>query len=758
MNVVKTFNGLNGKVVLRSDIERMIAEANANEQYHLAKRLQAVLDRYPSKNLFDFEIEKPAFEAAKKSDLYGIDFDTVEDEIGLNKAVSPNDIYQMITDKMIELIKTANRKDYKKTWEAKSYGTGYTIPFNFASKKRYRGVNVFLLSNFEPMQNPFFLTFKQVEELKGKVKKGSKGFPVVYFTELHKVENHAKGIDFGSYDKKKAIEFAIKHGFKANDVITIPILKYYNVFNGADIEGINFDLENFKIGFIENEMPVTEKMLIPELIVENFPKPKVPISHGGDRAFYSPSSDRIQMPHMADFDSVQYYYRTLFHELSHSTGSSKRLNRDFSGKFGSKKYAFEELVAEWGATFLSAEAGIVWHTMKHGAYYIKNWNNVLTFLEDDNRFIMRACTEAQKVADFVLQFNDQGEPLYFEDLKKIKPEPIKIVKPKKKKPAAAKKPKKVVVPAVEKITKVEIEEKVKAIVRKKREKKTKFTDPNQTKLLGPAPEVFQVEEEAIPIVPVVQNNSKYKTAYDRENENKAPKQLYKIKGDLAKFLGNIEIKPEQSLAITLDSEEGGGKTHLVYQWANDFCNAGYRPIIWSLEEHATSQLSTDKAKKYFGKNIACIPIESENSGDSKEETFARILESIPDFDVIIIDSWAKLMELNSKANFDQDFRKRFNGKLFIVIFQRTVDGKMRGGAKGAFDGDIILKGVVDRSNYQNNYVFNHKNRYNNHAPLSELKYSPYLKGLLPLENPQVSQPIINQNSELQKLSFVALEQ
>jgi len=85
-------------------------------------------------------------------------------------------------------------------------------------------------------------------------------------------------------------------------------------------------------------------------------------------------------------------------------------------------------------------------------------------------------------------------------------------------------------------------------------------------------------------------------------------------------------------------------------------------------------------------------------------------------------------------NFDDDLRKKFNGKLFIVIFQRTVNGTMRGGSDSAFDGDIILKGIVDRDDYRNNYFYNHKNRYNHYAPLKDLKWSGFKRGLNPIQN------------------------
>lgn len=337
---------------------------------------------------------------------------------GLGKAVTTDDIYQMITDKMLAMIKEASGKGYKKKWKGDIYGTGYLIPFNFDSKKRYRGVNYFLLTGFEPLENPYFLTFKQVEKLGGTVKKGSFGNKVIYFTKLYKVEDKAKNVDFGSYDLKKVKSVATKSSIPHEKITYIPILKYYNVFNGKDIDGIDFDLHNFKIGFINKPLPPTNKMEIPEAILKHYPKPQPILRFGGDKAYHQGGGvGKIQMPYMADFETAQDYYRTLFHEYAHSTGSPERLNRKIGTGFGTKDYAFEELVAEWGATFLSAESGIIFHTNNNHAEYIKNWNNALTHIKDDTRFIMRACSKAQELTDFILDRDKNGEPKYLKDFK-----------------------------------------------------------------------------------------------------------------------------------------------------------------------------------------------------------------------------------------------------------------------------------------------------------------------------------------------------
>ena len=125
---------------------------------------------------------------------------------------------------------------------------------------------------------------------------------------------------------------------------------------------------------------------------------------GGAKAFYSPSADFVQVPPQPAFREQINYYRTAFHELSHWTGNAKRLGRDFSGRFGSKPYAREELVAEISAAFICAALGIA-PTVRH-ADYVGSW---LEVLKEDNRAIFRAAGQASKAADFVLAFGEADE-------------------------------------------------------------------------------------------------------------------------------------------------------------------------------------------------------------------------------------------------------------------------------------------------------------------------------------------------------------
>jgi len=434
---VSKFNGLTGAITI-DQLEKIASKAKAEGQTILYNRITtAIAQSKHYQGDIVFNRPTPAMEQVPNEFIPGLslapDYLCDSDTPGLGKGVSPDDIYQMITNKMIKLIEAANEKDYVKTWSNQNQ-EGYLIPFNFDSKKAYRGINQIILTEGGStiLENPFFMTFKQVERRKGKITQGSHGHEVVYFTRLYSYQQQEPKIDFGTYDPKKFLKWANANRGKISDMngvkgnlsaielmkrSLVPILKYYNVFNGADIEGIDFDLKNFKIGYVKNDKALENndsRVEIADLIIENFPKPQPPLSHKGNRAFYSPGADTVTMPQYKNFTTGLNYYRTLLHEFTHATGATKpkRLERDFSGKFGSKKYAKEELIAEFGAVFLSAHAGIMWRTNTNHAAYLKNWNSALTHLENDNRFFMRAASAAQKATDFILNLNEDGIPAY----------------------------------------------------------------------------------------------------------------------------------------------------------------------------------------------------------------------------------------------------------------------------------------------------------------------------------------------------------
>ncbi len=287
-------------------------------------------------------------------------------------------VYDIITERIIEAIESGDVLPWRKTWKSK-----HGAPRNLKSGKTYRGINVFLLSmlNYE---NPFFLTYRQAKEMNGQVKTGEKGCPVVFWkwpTADQKAEAHAEGKE------------------------VYPFVRYYTVFNVAQCEGITCKrlteyMETQADAEGPREVTVIEGA---ESIIAGW-KSACPISNEHDRAFYNPLSDHIGLPKAEAFESDVAYYCALFHEATHATGHEKRLGRfdgDVGGAcFGSKSYSQEELVAEMGASFLAAEAGIDLSLyLDNSAAYVAGW---LKRLKDDSKLVMTAAGKAQRAADHIL--------------------------------------------------------------------------------------------------------------------------------------------------------------------------------------------------------------------------------------------------------------------------------------------------------------------------------------------------------------------
>lgn len=367
-------------------------------------------------------------------DLVGIQ-EVPHGDVRDNPGVKPDEIYQMITDMVINTIKEKGHLPWQKEWDDSGLSGGKTAT-NFVSGNAYRGINFFML-NFRQVENedgeltieminfdnPYFLTFNQVEDLGGKVKKDSRGHKVVYFTKLYKIEQSDPEIDFGTYSLEEMTDFVKDNyddiertrGRTPEQVARskyLPILKYYNVFHAADIEGIDWGT----LPKNDNaDKPAEFKIEVAKAIYDNFPNaPEV--KHVEPRAYYKPDMDFINMPPLERFDEEQFYHTTLFHEATHSTGHKSRLGRELSQD--KQKYAFEELIAEMGAIFLCAESGILFRTIDNSASYLQSWNKRLVKkMKDDNRFFFRAASRAQAAADYILDRNDEGIPAYRNDVK-----------------------------------------------------------------------------------------------------------------------------------------------------------------------------------------------------------------------------------------------------------------------------------------------------------------------------------------------------
>jgi antirestriction protein ArdC len=283
-----------------------------------------------------------------------------------------NDAYNVVTERIIEALE-AGIVPWHRPWKSALAGGG---PLSLATGKPYRGVNVFILGVTAAMrgyESPYWLTFKQAKTRGGTVRKGEKGTQVVLWKPVKRDEEK------GARDDKPS---------------SYLLLRYYTVFNADQCDGL-------KLPAVE-EVPEHDPVEAADVIAEQYRSTVGPrVSHGGDRAYYSPNLDYVQMPVQGAFDTAESYYGVLFHELAHSTGHESRLKRDgiaAVSPFGTESYAQEELVAEMAAAFLCGEAGIEPNVPQHTAY-IASW---LRRLKDDRKLVVQAAGQAQRAADLIV--------------------------------------------------------------------------------------------------------------------------------------------------------------------------------------------------------------------------------------------------------------------------------------------------------------------------------------------------------------------
>jgi len=256
-------------------------------------------------------------------------------------------------------------------WQ-RPWNTRESMPKNLVSKKEYQGINAFILG-CQHYSSPYWLTFKQCKDLGGNIRKGEQGTPVVYWNWLEIEED-------GEMERKA------------------PFMRYYTVFNVAQCENIPADKMPTTTETVNNHM---DKIKHCEGIVDTW-KDKPEVRHGKQQAYYMPFSDLVHMPALESFIHSEEYYSTLFHELTHSTGHEKRLNRQGITEiapFGTPLYSKEELVAEMGAAFLCGFAGIEHATIDNSAAYIQGW---LKKLKNDKKLVIIAAAQAQKAANYIL--------------------------------------------------------------------------------------------------------------------------------------------------------------------------------------------------------------------------------------------------------------------------------------------------------------------------------------------------------------------
>ena len=250
----------------------------------------------------------------------------------------------------------------------------------------YNGINVLMpwgAAIESGFASPFWMTFRQARALGACVRKGEKGYLVVYANTITRTEE----LEGGTEEDRK-----------------IPFPKGYTVFNSDQIEDLPARYHAGPAPVIDPERRIAHAETF-------FAATGADIRHGGNSAHYSGGTDHVQMPPFEAFHSPEAYYATLAHEATHWTKHPKRLDRTFGRKrWGDEGYAREELVAELGAAFLCADLGLALEPRPDHAAYIQSW---LKVLENDKRAIFQAAAYAQRAADFLhrLQPTVEVEPL-----------------------------------------------------------------------------------------------------------------------------------------------------------------------------------------------------------------------------------------------------------------------------------------------------------------------------------------------------------
>lgn len=293
---------------------------------------------------------------------------------------SQRDVYQQVTDQIIAAME-AGAGNWEMPWHRS--GTANGRPVNAHTGNAYRGVNIISLwasAESRGFTTSTWGTYRQWQEMGAQVRKGEKSSLVVFYKQFDAAESDSgEGDDQG--DTRRMFARASW------------------VFNADQVDGWTLPVKEPVINSVEHieraERVATNSGAI--------------IRHGGDRAFYMPSSDYVQMPDKCQFtgtatrSATESYYATLLHELTHWSGSAKRLERTFGKRFGDDAYAMEELVAELGAAFLCSTLGIAPQARPDHAAYIDHW---LRVMKGDKRAIFTAASKASQAADYLAAYEN----------------------------------------------------------------------------------------------------------------------------------------------------------------------------------------------------------------------------------------------------------------------------------------------------------------------------------------------------------------
>ncbi|MCW8060826.1 ArdC family protein [Agrobacterium tumefaciens] len=289
-------------------------------------------------------------------------------------------LYDDITNKIIAELEQG-RVPWVQPWGTSAAKAPLGLPKNAATSRNYSGINVLILwgavvEHGFPGQD--WLTFRQALSLGGNVRKGERGTTVVYADRFTPED-----------ERKRARE-------TGEEAQAIPFLKRFTVFNTAQCENLPEQVEALA--------PPTPPDLIEPKVDTLIKATGVDFRIGGDRAYFDVLNNYVRVPPPQAFFEPINWSRTALHEVSHASGHHTRLGRDLGGSFGSKRYFFEEVVAEISAAYTCAALGIA-PTVRHSDY-IGAW---IETMRADNRVIFRAASQASKAADWILSFLPSDE-------------------------------------------------------------------------------------------------------------------------------------------------------------------------------------------------------------------------------------------------------------------------------------------------------------------------------------------------------------
>lgn len=283
--------------------------------------------------------------------------------------MNPADFRKDLTDKIIQAL-TDGTAPWIKPWDENKPILG--LPFNAVSERPYHGGNSLWLQ-CQPYDDPRWCTYKQAQQQGWQVNKGEKASVVEYW-QWDEQQKDASGQVVRVQLEHPRVFYA--HVFNVQQMQNVPAL--------APIDGHKWQPEDAADRILRQANP---KLFHDQL----------------NKAFYSPSRDEIHLPAREMFLSAKQYYATALHELGHWTGHESRLSRDLANSFGSQEYAREELRAELSSYFMSAHIGIPHDPSQHAAY-IDSWIQVL---REDHNEIFRAAKDAEKITEYVLQFQQE---------------------------------------------------------------------------------------------------------------------------------------------------------------------------------------------------------------------------------------------------------------------------------------------------------------------------------------------------------------